>query len=94
MGTPGFDELILRDVSAFCHDGALEAFQERDAISLLLAVDSVGRLRFVHENARVLQGAGMFEAALVHAYTVTSTDNSGWPLRDLEVYSKCAPRGG
>ena len=72
---------------------AVPALASRDVIrSLGLASNEYG-LALVSRNIHALLEAGLYERALLYAFTGTRTNNRGWPLDTLRWLLGLADRG-
>jgi hypothetical protein len=71
---------------------AVEALECRDYIGFLFKADNLASLALVYYNASAIQKLGIYEAALLHAFVGTRTNNHRWPLRDLKAMFDRADR--
>lgn len=65
---------------------AYKAFIEGDAVGILVLMDNTVELDFVTENMVPLTKRGIFEAALVEAFTDTRVNNHRWPVSTLQKF--------
>jgi hypothetical protein len=72
---------------------AVAAIERGDCLGFLIKADNVYALDLVYFNARAFQALGIYEPALLHAFTVTRTNNRRWPLRELKAMFDEADRG-
>ena len=65
-------------------DYAREAFREGNGEDFAHTTDNHRSLFLVRDNLRVLKRRGIYEEALVAAFTATHSNNAGWPLPFME----------
>lgn len=77
-------ELNLDLVPSVFHQDIADAFAERDGCGLLAYLNNTEHLDFVFQNMRVLRDVGLYEEALVFAFSSTRTNNAKWNEDVLE----------
>jgi hypothetical protein len=80
------EQLNLRHVPRFLRTDAIDAFEEGDEIGFLGVADNQLGLAIVFDNALPLKRRGMYEKALIQAFTGTRTNNlmyQLWVIDDL-----------
>lgn len=69
-----------------------ESFVKGEAIGILCCFDNTRGLDFVWQNAEPLRDRGIFEEALLHAFTACRTNNRQWSLASLDLLFGLADR--
>jgi hypothetical protein len=77
--------LWLDPIPVYLHHMAIEALQDRDAIGFLCRAANDHGLDLVDYNKGVLLGLGIYEEALLHAFTNVRTNTLAFPLRRLRL---------
>ncbi|MBC7857090.1 MAG: hypothetical protein IAF94_26975 [Pirellulaceae bacterium] len=62
---------------------AMEQWEQGDIDGVLCMMPNEKNMAFVHDNCLALKERGLFEKALIHAYTSTRTNYAGWSTSDL-----------
>src|SRR5262249_51087973 len=73
-------------------DRARGAFDAGDAVGFLCSTDSHRGLQLVWDNVNVLREAGLYEPALLHAFTMTNSNHAHWPFDLIEAMFRLADR--
>lgn len=74
------------------HEQAREAFDEGDALGFIFSAERSLELDAVLHNARSLKERGIFESALLNAYTGCRVNTRLWPMSVLEFLFNQADR--
>ncbi len=94
------EQFDLSLITSQLHAQAIEAINARDSVGLLCSLDNTACLAFVFDNHRALLARGMFEQALVDAYSGTRTNHRRWDpdviyflfaLADRDRLRECGP---
>jgi hypothetical protein len=84
--------LWLRAIPRECRRRAAAALAKRDAEGFLLWADNQQRMELVCKNWEILQEKGVYEEALLRAFTGPRVNNSNWRPEDLELFFLLADR--
>ena len=74
--------LTLHVVPEPLRRGAAEHFEAGDVVGFLLSVSNERALELVFSNIVALKARGIYEAALLQAWTGTRTNHHCWSLKD------------
>jgi hypothetical protein len=72
--------------------GAVRDLERGDYLGFLLKAGNTFSLALVYSNFGTLKELGIYEAALLHAFTATRTNNRCWPMRELKAMFDLADR--
>jgi hypothetical protein len=78
-------QIWLEPVPDFLRDRAIEALTDANVVGFLSTAQSHFSMDLVFENAVPLRKIGLFEEALIHAFTATSSNNRNFPTSLLEL---------
>ncbi len=85
-------DLWLDPVSAACRKQAVTAIETGDVRLFLMSASNEHSLDLVWRNVDTLKGRGLYERALLCAFTATRTNNRGWSLDALRLLFRIADR--
>ncbi len=84
--------LWLDPIPTMLHAQAREAFAAGNFRRFLMSAENTAGLALVWKNWEALRKRGIYEAALLDAFTSTRTNNAGWSASDLEFFFSLADR--
>jgi hypothetical protein len=84
--------LWLKAIPPVLHAQAIKAFDDGDHVGFLCTASNAEGLSLVYMNCRSLLERGIYEGALLHAFTSTRSNNRAWPRRDLDYLFNLADR--
>ncbi len=84
--------LVLDGIPTALHPQAIKAFQEGDAHCFLGMGGNVNGLWVVYDNWQQLRERGIYEGALLSAFSLTKGNNVSWPITNLEFLFNLADR--
>lgn len=84
--------LDLSMVPSALREHALDAYDAGNAMGILITMSNAGGLAFVCDNSRALRAKGIYEEALVYAYTGVRTNWSSWSLETIHMMFILADR--
>jgi len=84
--------LCLTDIPEHLHDEVLTALVAKDAYGFLCHAPSQAALWLIDENLDLLRHLGIYEEALVYAFTATRTTNRSYPFAWQRSLFKMADR--
>lgn len=84
--------LDFSDIPPSLWKQALEAFEKGDAARVLSSADNLLGMRIVQANVEPLKARGIYEEALLEAFTGTRTNWHHWPMAELERLIRQANR--
>jgi hypothetical protein len=73
------EKLNLSTLNYMMHGLAQEAFNDRDVLGFVGLAGSGDALALIYDNVFALKHRGIYEAALVRAFTGTRVNHSDWP---------------
>jgi hypothetical protein len=86
IGTPlNRQEIWIEEIEPARRDAAVDALEKGDVIGFLGCTDNAYGLKLVFMNIGPLRTRGLYETALVNAFTAVSTNHSIW-RRDTLAY--------
>ncbi len=89
---PIVDELNLSMISPMLERQARQAFDNGDAIGFVCSCPNHNALTLVYDNLKPLRRKGIYEEALVSAFTSTRTNHNRWNENELAFLFRCADR--
>jgi hypothetical protein len=89
---PGLGRLWLDPIPLDLRCQATDALESRDIGLFLGSAGNEHSLRLVYWNLDTLKTLGLFEPALLHAFTASRTNNCRWPLPELRYLFEKADR--
>jgi hypothetical protein len=84
--------LWLDPIPAVSRPDAIESLDAGDWLGFLVTADNVDSLHLVFRNLATLRARNIYEPALLHALTITRTNNARWSLETLRFLIDCADR--
>jgi hypothetical protein len=84
--------LWLDPIPPECRRAAVAALEARDVTGFLIRAGNHDSLALVSWNLAPLRARGLYEAALLDAFTSNARNNSGWPADHLRWLFKIADR--
>jgi hypothetical protein len=86
-------QLWLDPILDHLRDRAVAALESRDYVAFLCKAENVYALHLVYFNGSKLHELGIYEPALLLAYSATRVNNRWWPMRKLKAMFDEADRG-
>jgi hypothetical protein len=82
--------LDLKYIPCSLRPTAIKHFDDRNAIGFLCTTDNQSGLSLVFDNLPVLKAAGIYEPALVHAFTACRVNHGNWSVDVVEfMFDQC-----
>jgi hypothetical protein len=82
----------FQTVEPWLIEDAKENWIKGDILAVLICMPNTRNLRFVWDNFPILKERGFYEVALLHSWTITRTNYSGWPVSAIEFLFQIADR--